>query len=143
MTSVKQDGKLTLDLNTEGKKFEDVDCLLWAIGRIPNTDNLNLEKTVRSMRGSRKFYQRGSNFDIFFFLMSDPNTTISGPLSVRQQNGARKFIRGVPTLTFFLLFFLVHEGREDPNTTISQPLSARKQNAIKWRFAGVLMMAQH
>ena len=48
MTSVKKDGKLTLDLNTEGKKIEDVDCLLWAIGRIPNTDNLNLEKTVRS-----------------------------------------------------------------------------------------------
>lgn len=37
------DGKLTLDLNTGGK-IEDVDCLLWAIGRIPNTDKMNLEK---------------------------------------------------------------------------------------------------
>ena len=38
------------------------------------------------MRGSRKFFQRGSNFDyVFFFLVDDgredPNTTISGPSS--------------------------------------------------------------
>ena len=38
-------GKLTLDLNT-GNKVEDVDCLLWAIGRIPNTDKICLDKTV-------------------------------------------------------------------------------------------------
>ena len=32
---------------------------------------------------------------------------------------------------------------EDPNSTIRGPSSVRKRNAIKWRFAGVLMMAQH
>ena len=54
------------------------------------------------MRGSRKFCQRGSNFDTFF---------------------------------------LVDEGREDPSTTVSGPSSAHQKNAIKWRFAGVPMMA--
>ena len=44
---------------------------------------------------------------------------------------------------FFVLFFLIDEGREDPSTTISGPSSARQRNAIKWRFAGVLIMAQH
>ena len=37
------------------------------------------------MRGSRKFFQSGSNFDYVFFLVDDgredPNTTISGPSS--------------------------------------------------------------
>ena len=60
---------------------------------------------------------------------------------------------GGPTLT---TFFLVDEGREDPSTTISGPSKARQRNAIygpssarqlnaiiKWRFAGVPMMAQH
>ena len=58
------------------------------------------------MRGSRKFCQRGFNFDNVF---------------------------------------LVNEGREGPSTTISGPSTARQQNAIaiKLRFAGVLMMAQH
>lgn len=37
------DGTLTLDLNT-GSKVTDVNCLLWAIGRVPNTDKLGLEK---------------------------------------------------------------------------------------------------
>ena len=42
------------------------------------------------MRGSRKFCQRESNFDVFllFFLVgrgrNDPKTTISGPSSARQ-----------------------------------------------------------
>ena len=49
------------------------------------------------------------------------------------------FVRGVPTLTFFL----VDAKREDPNTTISGPSSAQQQNAIKWRFAGVPIIAQH
>ena len=39
--------------------------------------------------------------------------------------------------------FLVDEGREDPSTIISGPPSARQQNAIKWRFAGMPMMAHH
>ena len=44
--------------------------------------------------------------------------------------------------------FLVDDGREDSSTTTSGPSSARQQNAIKlgiikWRFAGVPMMAQH
>ena len=54
------------------------------------------------------------------------------------------FFRGGPTLTiFFIYFLLVEEGRGDPSTTISGPSSAHQQNAIKWRFAGVPMMAQH
>ena len=40
-------------------------------------------------------------------------------------------------------FFKLMRGREDPNTTINGPSSARQRNAIKWRFAGVPMMAQH
>ena len=36
------------------------------------------------------------------------------------------FVRGGPTLTFFL----VDEGREDPNTTLSGPSSACQRNAI-------------
>ena len=51
------------------------------------------------MRESRKFCQRGSNFDNFF---------------------------------------LVDEGRKDPNT-----ISGRSTAHLKWRFAGVPMMAQH
>ena len=51
-----------------------------------------------NMRGSRKFCQRGSNFDnvfLFFFLhvidegREDPNTTISGPSSARQRNAIK------------------------------------------------------
>ena len=42
------------------------------------------------MRGSRKFSQRGSNFDNVFALVDvrreDPSTTINGPSSARQQN---------------------------------------------------------
>ena len=51
------------------------------------------------------------------------------------------FVRGGPTFTTF--FFKLMRGREDPNTTINGPSSARQRNAIKWRFAGVPMMAQH
>ena len=54
--------------------------------------------------------------------------------------GSRKFCQRNPTLT---TFFLVDEGREDPSATLSGPSSARQRNAIKWRFAGVSMMAQH
>ena len=39
------------------------------------------------MNGSRKFCQRGSNFDNFFFIfLYDPNTTKSGPPLARQRN---------------------------------------------------------
>ena len=54
------------------------------------------------MRGSRKFCQRGSNFDnVFFFIY------------------------------FFFLGGrgLVYEEREDPSTTINGPSSARQRNA--------------
>ena len=44
----------------------------------------------RAMRGSRKFCQRGSKFDNFFFLVDegieDPNITINGSSSARQRN---------------------------------------------------------
>ena len=41
------------------------------------------------MRGSRKFCQRGSNFEAFFLVdegREDPNTTKSGPPLARQRN---------------------------------------------------------
>ena len=44
------------------------------------------------MRGTRKFCQRGSNFNRFFWLFlvnerrDDPNTTISGTLRAHQRN---------------------------------------------------------
>ena len=58
--------------------------------------------------------------------------------------GPRKFCLSESNFdnVLFLFVFLV-EGREDPSTTISGPSSARQRNAIKWRFAGVPMMAQH
>ena len=52
------------------------------------------------MSGSRKFCQRGSSFDVFFFFVCE------------------------------CVFFSVDEGREDLNTTISGPSSARQRNAI-------------
>ena len=50
---------------------------------------INSSLTVHFMPGSRKFCQRGTNFDVFgcFFLVDEgwenPNSTISGPSSVR------------------------------------------------------------
>ena len=44
------------------------------------------------MRGSRKFCQRGSNFDNVFLVderWEDPNTTISRPSSARQRNAIK------------------------------------------------------
>ena len=32
--------------NKETLQINDVDCLLWAVGRIPNTTNLGLEELV-------------------------------------------------------------------------------------------------
>ena len=51
------------------------------------------------------------------------------------------FVRGDPNLKTFV--FKVDEGREDPSPTLSGPSSARQRNAIKWRFAGMPMNAQH
>ena len=39
------------------------------------------------------------------------------------------YVRGGPTLTFFL----VDEGREDQNTTKGGPSSARQRNTFHWR----------
>ena len=46
--------------------------------------------------------------------------------------GPESFVRGGPTLTFFVVVvFLVDEGRKDHHdTTISGPSSARQRNAI-------------
>ena len=41
-----------------------------------------------------------------------------------------KFARGGPSLTIFLSFFLVDEGKKDQNTNISGPPSARQRNDI-------------
>ena len=46
-------------------------------------------RPTHGMHISRKFGQRGSNFDNVFSVderREDPNTTISGPPSVRQRN---------------------------------------------------------
>ena len=51
---------------------------------------------------------------------------------------AESFGRGDP---IFPTFLLVDEGREDPSTTKRGPSTARQQIAIKWRLAGVPMMA--
>lgn len=40
----KDDGLLTVHTK-EGETVEGVDCLLWAIGRSPNTEKLGLDKT--------------------------------------------------------------------------------------------------
>ena len=47
------------------------------------------------MRVSRKFCQRESNTDTVFFKFrrEDPNTNISGPLSVRQRNAIEMAFR--------------------------------------------------
>ena len=60
------------------------------------------------MRGSRKFCQRGSNYDNVFLLLfltdegreEDPNATISGPLSASQLNadGGPRLNAGLVTL---------------------------------------------
>lgn len=38
-------GQLKIHLNND-QVIENVDCLIWAIGRTPNTDAINLDKTV-------------------------------------------------------------------------------------------------
>ena len=54
-----------------------------------NVTSISNRNHIASMRGSRKFCQKGSNFDdgFFFFLVDDgredPNTTTSGPSSAR------------------------------------------------------------
>ena len=72
---------------------------------------------------------------------TNPNTS-----GIRSCADTESFVRGGPALTFFwffLLVFLVDEGRQDPNTTICRPSSAGQQNVNKWRFAGEPMMTQH
>ena len=72
------------------------------------------------MRGSRKFCQRGSNFDNIVFLVDkgreDPSTTISGLSLCWSSNGdPESFVREGPNMTTFFY----DKGREDPSTTIS------------------------
>ena len=58
---------------------------------------------------------------------------------------------GCFTLIVFLMFcdsqccvvFLVDEGKKDSNTFLSGPSSAPRNTPLKWRFAGVPMLAQH
>ena len=81
------------------------------------------------MRGSRKFCQRGSNFDNIFLVdkwREDPSTTISGlSLCGSSCGDPESFVREDPNMkTFFY-----DKGREDPSTTLSG------------RFGGVPMMA--
>ena len=52
------------------------------------------------MRGSRKFCQRGSNFDNVFLKVDegreDPSPTLSGPSSARQRTGINWRFAGMP-----------------------------------------------
>ena len=66
------------------------------------------------------------------------NAKISKCNARANMRGSRKFCQGGP-----FCFFKLMRGAKDPNTTISGPSSDRQGNAIKWRFAGVPMMAQH
>ena len=66
------------------------------------------------MRGSRKFFQRGSNFDYVFdvvFLVDegreDPNTTKSGPSLARQRNAISLAGQSWPNIECWLGSFVV------------------------------------
>ena len=51
---------------------------------------------IVSMRGSRKFCQRGSKFDNIFLIdkgIEDTNTAINGPSSARQRNAIKMAFR--------------------------------------------------
>ena len=62
------------------------------------------------MRGSRKFCQRGSNFDnVFYSWWEEPNATISGPSSARQRNAIKWSDYG-PTLNASLLALWLFRG---------------------------------
>ena len=87
-------------------------------------------------------YNHPNNYKKKQFLQTDKTSKITFTLNLViniVMRGSRKFRRRGSNFDFFL----VDEGREDPSTSISGPSSAYKQNAIKWRFAGMPMMAQH
>ncbi|WP_289118315.1 glutathione-disulfide reductase [uncultured Idiomarina sp.] len=74
---VKQDdGTLTLHFEN-GKTMEGVDCLVWAIGRVPSTDNINLQAT-------------GVEVDKEGFIQVDKfqNTNVQGIYAVGDNTGA-------------------------------------------------------
>ena len=55
------------------------------------------------MRGSRKFCQRGSKFDIFFLVdegIEDPNITINWPSSANQRNAISMAFRYAISMAF-------------------------------------------
>ncbi|CAL1542980.1 unnamed protein product [Lymnaea stagnalis] len=43
VSEVTKEGDGTLTIQTNNEKISNVDCLLWAIGRLPNSDNLGLD----------------------------------------------------------------------------------------------------
>ena len=62
-----------------------------------------------SLSGKVSNRQRGSDFDNVFFLVDegrdDPNTTISGPTSARQQTPLKWSFTVVPLLALYLVIF--------------------------------------
>ena len=82
--------------------------------------NCRLLFTSVSCADPESFCQRGSNFDNILLLLLLFNLFI-----------------------YLFIYLLFDKEREDPGTTISGLSSARQRNAIKWRFAGVPMMAKH
>ena len=66
--------------------------------------------------------------------------------SMTSMRGSRKCRqRGSHTTLIFFVWFcvLVDERGDYPITSQSGPPSARQRNAIKWRFDGGLILAQH
>ena len=63
------------------------------------------------MRGSRKFCQRGSNFENVFLVdegCDEPNTTISGPSSARQRNADPPMIKHIIYICFNMRGYYNH-----------------------------------
>ena len=89
-----------------------------------------------AMRGSRKFCQRGSNFDNIFLVdkgREDPSTTISGlSLCGSSCRDPESFVREGQNMT---TFFFYDKGREDPSTTISGRFGGVPMMALYWMLA--------
>ena len=93
----------------------------WQVCRLKNRISLIIRAVWSLIRG----------VDGCFMCSQESNVSSGGTCA-----DPESFVRGSPTLTT-----VFYNEMEDPSTTISGPPSARQQNAIKWRFAGVPMMA--
>jgi glutathione reductase (NADPH) len=74
--SVREDAGLKTLTATDGREFSGFDCLMWAIGRIPNVSGLDLEKA-------------GTEVDAFNFIVTDrfQNTNVPGVYAIGDVTG--------------------------------------------------------